>query len=57
MGGMVFIHGIIFGFVDLDEFGLNGWNWTGLRSDSCIQVEIAVLRLIWSDRRRYIEAE
>ena len=57
MGGIVFIHGIIFGFIDLVEFGLNGWNWTGLRSDSCIQVEIAALRLIWSERRRYIHAE
>ena len=57
MGGIVFIHGIIFGFIDLVEFGLNGRNWTRLRSDSCIQVEIAALRLIWSERRRYIHAE
>ena len=57
MGGILFIHGIIFGFLDLVEFGLNGWNWTGLRSGSCIQVEIAALGLIWSERRRYIQAE
>lgn len=57
MGGIVFIHGIIIGFIDLVEFGLNGWNWTRLRSGSCIQVEIAALRLIWSERRRYIHAE
>lgn len=57
MGGILFIHGIIFGFIDLVEFGLNGRNSTRLRSGSCIQVEIAALRLIWSERRRYIHAE
>ena len=57
MGGILFIHGIIFGFIDLVEYGLNGRNWTRLRSGNCIQVEIAALRLIWSERRRYIHAE
>ena len=43
MGGILIIHGIIFGFIDLVEYGLNGWNSTRLRSGSCIQVEIAAL--------------
>ena len=49
---ILFIHGITFGFIDLNKFGLNGWNSTGLRCGSCLQVEIAALRLILSERRR-----